>query len=109
MYLTKLLSVASLAATAVAQATTGDIYLGYPVLDLSEPLDSSSVPANTISRFWMIAATGQGNIPYFLPVLIARGSNNSLETGRKLSLSASIHGDELNGVVSQLSLSNDRN
>ena len=102
MRLTTLLTAALLAFHALSQATTGDIYLGYPVLDLSSPLDLSSVPANTISRFWMIAATGQANIPYFLPVMIARGSNDSLETGRKLSLSASIHGDELNGVVSDV-------
>lgn len=29
---------------------------------------------------------------------MARGSQDSLESGRRLSLSASIHGDELNGI-----------
>lgn len=94
-----LLSVAALAVTMTCQATTGDIYMGYPVLDVSSPLDLSLIPANTVSRFWMQAGIGQGNIPYLLPVMIARGTNESLETGRKLSLSASIHGDELNGIV----------
>ena len=35
---------------------------------------------------------------YYLPVFVARGSNDSLTSGRKLSLSTSIHGDELNGI-----------
>ncbi|KPI36364.1 uncharacterized protein AB675_7340 [Cyphellophora attinorum] len=90
------LAVATL--TTAEAPTTGDIYQGYPVLDLSSPLDLSSVPANTISRYYINAATGQGNIPYYLPVLIARGSNSSLDSGKKLSLSSSIHGDELNGI-----------
>lgn len=88
------------AGTAAAQATTGDIYMGYPVLAVSaaSPLDLSTIPANTISRYWLRPAVAQGNIPYHLPVLIARGTNDSLASGPKLSLSASIHGNELSGV-----------
>jgi predicted deacylase len=80
--------------------TTGDIYQGYPVLSLSasSPLDLSTLPANTISRYWLNPGVSQGNIPYFLPVMIARGTNDSLSSGTVLSLSASIHGDELNGI-----------
>ena len=91
----------ALAATAGAQATSGDVLDGIPILDVSitSPLNLSSVPANTISRFWLRPGTSQGNINYFLPVFIARGTEESAETGRKLSLSASIHGDELNGIV----------
>lgn len=87
-----------LATQALSQATTGDIYMGYPVLDLSSPLDLSTVPENTLQRFWIIPGVSQGHIPYFLPVIIARGTADSLDSGRKLSLSASLHGDELNGI-----------
>lgn len=88
--------IACLVACATAQTNfTGDTLSGYPVIT---SLDLSDVPANTISRYWLYTATAQGGIPYFLPVLVARGSNESLEEGRKLSLSASVHGDELNGI-----------
>lgn len=83
-------------AIALAQTNfTGDTIQGYPVI---EYLDLSDIPANTISRYWISAAEAQGGLPYFLPILVARGSEESLETGRRLSLSASIHGDELNGI-----------
>lgn len=85
---------------------TGDVISGYPVISR---LDVEDVPANAITRYWFRAAEAQGGIPYFLPVIVARGSNESLRSGRRLSLSASVHGDELNGipvvwrVMSQLS------
>lgn len=87
-------------ATAIAAASaqtnfTGDTIQGYPVI---EYLDLADVPANTISRYWISAAEAQGGSPYFVPILVARGSEASLESGRRLSLSASIHGDELNGI-----------
>lgn len=75
---------------------TGDVLHGYQVI---ESLDVRDVPANTISRFWISPAAGQGGLPYFLPVFVARGSEASLESGRKLSISASIHGDELSPVA----------
>ncbi|SMY27279.1 unnamed protein product [Zymoseptoria tritici ST99CH_1A5] len=75
---------------------TGDTLQGYPVI---ASLDMNDVPANQISRFWLSPASGQGGLPYFLPIFVARGSEESLETGRKFSLSASIHGDELNPVA----------
>lgn len=74
---------------------TGDILHGYPVISA---LDIADVPANTISRYWISAAQAQGGLDYFVPVFVARGTNSSLDSGRKLSLSASIHGDELNGI-----------
>lgn len=74
---------------------TGDILHGYPVISA---LDIANVPANTISRYWISAAQAQGGLDYFVPVFVARGTNSSLDSGRKLSLSASIHGDELNGI-----------
>lgn len=94
------LSSAFVLVTSVAIASaqtnfTGDTIQGYPVI---EYLDLDDVPANTISRYWISAAEAQGGLPYLLPILVARGSDNSLDTGRRLSLSASIHGDELNGI-----------
>jgi predicted deacylase len=81
---------------ALAQTTfTGDVLSGYPVIS---NLDITDVPANTISRYWISAAKAQGGLDYFVPIFVARGTNSSLHTGRKLSISASIHGDELNGI-----------
>jgi predicted deacylase len=75
---------------------TGDIINGYTVIT---SLDLTDVPANAVTRYWLLAAEAQGGIPYFLPVFVARGSDESLKIGRKLSLSASIHGDEYNGIA----------
>lgn len=75
---------------------TGDVIGGYPVIT---GLDIADAPSNAITRYWFFAAEAQGGIPYFLPVFVARGTNESLENGRRLSLSASIHGDELNGIA----------
>lgn len=93
-------STISLLATCVALTAaqtnfTGDTLQGYPVI---EYLDLADIPSNTISRFWISAAEAQGGLPYFLPIFVARGSEDSLDTGRRVSLSASIHGDELNGI-----------
>lgn len=75
---------------------TGDTLQGYPVIS---QLDVKDVPHNTISRFWISPGAGQGGLAYFLPIFVARGTEESMDTGRKLSLSASIHGDELNPVA----------
>lgn len=82
--------------TSAATVYTGDRFQGYPIIS---SLDITDCPSNTISRFWLSPAAGQGGLPYFLPIFVARGTEESLETGRKLSLSASIHGDELNPVA----------
>ena len=79
-----------------ATVYTGDRFQGYPIIS---SLDVNDVPSNTVSRFWLSPAAGQGGLTYFLPIFVARGTEESLETGRKLSLSASIHGDELNPVA----------
>ncbi len=84
------------ALTSAATVYTGDKFQGYPVIS---SLDVNDVPSNTVSRFWLSPAAGQGGLAYFLPIFVARGTGGSLETGRKLSLSASIHGDELNPVA----------
>ncbi|KAI7260307.1 hypothetical protein KC345_g10102, partial [Hortaea werneckii] len=75
---------------------TGDTLQGYPIIS---SLDITDVPCNTISRFWLSPAEGQGGLPYFLPIFVARGSEESVHSGKRLSLSASIHGDELNPVA----------
>jgi len=96
MKLFNVLSLLSLTSVSFAQTNfTGDVISGYPVIT---SLDLSDVPSNTVSRYWIVAAVQQGMIPIYLPVLVARGSNSSLSSGRKLSLSSSIHGDELNGI-----------
>ncbi|RMX75678.1 hypothetical protein D0869_11402, partial [Hortaea werneckii] len=75
---------------------TGDTLQGYPIIS---SLDITDVPSNTISRFWLSPASGQGRLPYFLPIFVARGTEGSANSGTRLSLSASIHGDELNPVA----------
>jgi predicted deacylase len=83
--------------TSAQTVYTGDTLQGYPVISA---LDVHDVPANAVSRFWLSPATGQGGgLPYFLPIFVARGSEASRDSGRKLSLSASIHGDELSPVA----------
>ncbi|UJO18615.1 uncharacterized protein CLAFUR5_07255 [Fulvia fulva] len=92
-------TIALAACTAFSSAETvytGDTLSGYPVISA---LDITDVPSNTISRFWLSPGAGQGGLAYFLPIFVARGNEESLEIGRKLSLSASIHGDELNPVA----------
>jgi predicted deacylase len=96
MLLRNLAAAAVLAISACAQTSfTGDVISGYPVIT---SLDLNDVPSNAVTRYWLYAATGQGRLPYYLPVFVARGSDDSLNSGRKLSLSNSIHGDELNGI-----------
>lgn len=79
-----------------ATVYTGDRFQGHPIIS---SLDVNDLPSNTVSRFWLSPAAGQGGLYYFLPIFVARGTAESLEGGRKLSLSASIHGDELNPVA----------
>jgi predicted deacylase len=74
---------------------TGDIVDGTPVIT---KLDLNDVPANNITRYIFRAAQSQGTIYWDLPVLVARGTEDSLHNGRKLALSSSVHGDELTGI-----------
>lgn len=73
----------------------GDIVQGIPVIT---KLDLRDVPVNCITRYYFLAGEAQGNIKYHIPVFVARGTAESLETGRRLSLSSTVHGDEYNGV-----------
>lgn len=73
----------------------GDIVDGVPVIT---SLDLTDVPNNAITRYQFLAGEAQGTIKYYIPVFVARGSNESLHTGRRLSLSSTVHGDEYSGV-----------
>lgn len=74
---------------------TGDVVNGVPVIS---GLDLANVPPQTVSKYYMRAGELNGGHPVHIPIMVARGTPESLETGKKLSLSASIHGDELNPV-----------
>lgn len=74
---------------------TGDVVNGVPVIS---GLDLADVPPQTVSKYYMQAGELNGGHPVHIPIMVARGTPESLETGKKLSLSASIHGDELNPV-----------
>lgn len=73
----------------------GDIVQGIPVIT---KLALGDVPVNAITRYYFLAGEAQGNIKYHVPVFVARGTPESLESGRRLSLSSTVHGDEYNGV-----------
>lgn len=74
---------------------THDIVDGYPVIT---SLDLADGPPNSITRYFFRSAQAQGPIYYDLPLIVVRGSKESLKTGKKLSLSSTVHGDELNGI-----------
>ena len=73
----------------------GDIVQGIPVIT---KLEFGDVPVNSITRYYFLAGEAQGNIKYHVPVFVARGTPESLKSGRRLSLSSTVHGDEYNGV-----------
>lgn len=75
--------------------SNGDTVDGVPVIT---SLDLTDVPSNAITRYQFLAGETQGTIKYYIPVFVARGSNESLHTGRRLSLSSAVHGDEYSGV-----------
>jgi hypothetical protein len=95
LFTTLLATFAVLARSASATNFTGDILNGVPVISY---LDLSTVPTRNISRYYLRVGELNGGTPLHIPVIVARGTPESLETGKKLSLSAAIHGDELNGV-----------
>lgn len=90
-----LVTSAVLAAGALAVNATGDVLNGVPVI---HDLNLADVPAQTVSRYYLRVGELNGGHPVHIPVMVARGTAESLETGKKLSLSAAIHGDELNPV-----------
>ncbi|KAI4701964.1 hypothetical protein J4E89_010483 [Alternaria sp. Ai002NY15] len=86
---------AVLASSVSAVNFTGDVVNGVPVIS---GLDLADVPPQTVSKYYMRAGELNGGHPVHIPIMVARGTPESLHTGKKLSLSASIHGDELNPV-----------
>lgn len=88
-------TVAVLASSVSATNLTGDVLNGIPVI---HDLDIALLPAQSISKFYLRVGELNGGHPVHIPVMVARGTKESLETGKKLSLSAAIHGDELNPV-----------
>jgi predicted deacylase len=90
-----LATAAVLASGASAANFTGDVLNGVKVI---HDLNLADVPAQTISRYYLRVGELNGGHPVHIPIMVARGTPESLETGKKLSLSAAIHGDELNPV-----------
>lgn len=93
--LTLLALLATSADVCKALNLTGDVLNGVPVI---RKLNLAELPPRTVSRFYLRAGEINGGLPVHIPVFVARGTPESLTTGKKLSLSAAIHGDELNGV-----------
>lgn len=94
------LGAAGLAAALLATATpgqaasllTGDRIDGVPVI---EKLDLADQPAGQVSRYYFRVtdqAVGQG---WYVPVMVIKGA----APGKRLLLTAAVHGDELNGVA----------
>lgn len=94
-FLAAIISALALGLPAAATNFTGDVLNGVPVISF---LDLSEVPSRAVSRYYLRVGELNGGAALHIPVLVARGTPESLETGKKLSLSAAIHGDELNGV-----------
>jgi len=86
---------AVLASTVAAANFTGDVLNGVPVI---HDLNLADVPAQKVSKYYLRVGEINGGHPVHIPVMVARGTPESLETGKKLSISAAIHGDELNPV-----------
>lgn len=96
MKLSRQFVAAALVGLAAAQTNfTGDVLQGAQVVSF---LDLADVPSNAVTRYYLRVGELNGGLPLHLPVLVARGPPETLATGKKLSLSAAIHGDELNGV-----------
>ncbi|KAH8728231.1 hypothetical protein GQ44DRAFT_724751 [Phaeosphaeriaceae sp. PMI808] len=90
-----LAAISAFTGSAYAENFTGDVLNGVRVI---YDLNLANVPARTVSRYYLRVGELNGGHPVHIPIMVARGTPESLETGKKLSLSAAIHGDELNGV-----------
>ncbi|CAE7030450.1 hypothetical protein CFE70_004169 [Pyrenophora teres f. teres 0-1] len=93
--LSAIATTAVLAGSASAVNFTGDVVNGVPVI---QGLNLADVPPQTVSKYYLRAGELNGGHPVHIPIMVARGTKESLETGKKLSLSGTIHGDELNPV-----------
>ena len=77
---------------AAATVLTGDRIDGIPVI---EKLDLADQPTGQVSRYYFRVtdqAIGQG---WYVPVIVVKGAS----PGRRLLLTAAVHGDELNGIA----------
>ncbi|KAF2219955.1 aspartoacylase family-domain-containing protein [Elsinoe ampelina] len=95
MKLTTLFLTAVSLALTTAQNFTGDIISGNRVIT---QLNLADVPSSAVTRYWLEVPELSGGLRYYVPVVVARGPPSSLTNGQTLSLSSTIHGDELNGV-----------
>lgn len=90
-----LATIAVWASSAHAANFTGDVLNGYRVI---HDLNLADVPPRSVQKYYLRVGELNGGHPVHIPVMVARGTPESLNTGKKLSLSAAIHGDELNPV-----------
>lgn len=87
---------AGIACTTFAQTNfTGDVLQGAQVISY---LDLNDVPSSAVTRYYLRVGELNGGYPLHIPVIVARGPPETLKTGKKLSLSGTVHGDELNPV-----------
>lgn len=89
------LSLAALRTATASSIFTGDVLNGHPVIS---HLDLSQVSSCNVTRYYLRLPDLAGDSAQHLPIFVARGPEETLETGTKLSISASIHGNELNPV-----------
>ncbi len=74
---------------------TGDILHGIKVIT---HLSLSDVPPEAVTRYFLRTSSVNSGLDIHLPVWVARGPASTLQSGKKLSLSSGVHGDEQNGV-----------
>lgn len=74
---------------------TGDVLHGIQVIS---HLSLSSVPPNGVTRYYLRTPAVNGGLDIHLPIWVARGPPDTLQTGKTLSLSSGVHGDEHNSI-----------
>jgi predicted deacylase len=87
-----LLLAIALAAPGLAATETAGSLDGVPIIDR---LDVADQPAGATTRLWFRAGTSQLGQPWLVPVVVVKGK----APGKRLLLTAGIHGDELNGIA----------
>lgn len=80
------------AQTQAATILTGDRMDGAPVISA---LDVSDLPPASLSRFYFRVTDQATGLGWYVPVLVAKGAR----PGKRLLLTAAVHGDELNGIA----------
>lgn len=74
-----------------AYSLTGDKIAGVPVIDA---LNAAALPMGA-HQYYFRAGTASNGQPLDVPVLVLRGASS----GKRLLLTAAVHGDELNGIA----------